>query len=247
MVWVPCTAKGNFTIGAVDTKFLQYLNKIDLMQHALLRAGDNGTVQMKIQYRHMKTSLKINRGDSLGSLVFIVYSPMQSVAGWQDVKLSIYASFDNAVLTTLTLSNPTPLQLQSGSQQEVAENIQVYNPTTVLDVREGPPVGVAKSFGSEKRSRGNVPHFEDVNMDVMELCKRFSPIAYELLPIPGGQQRTFDFELSNALFPDGSGTSSTGDQSPFGGGMTGWFASLYRAFRGDIRLKISIQITQTTT
>jgi hypothetical protein len=90
-------------------------------------------------------------------------------------------------------------------------------------------------------SRTEVAHFEDIQYDGQELCKKFVMCGVQTVPILGTGSTIVRLSVADLLFPDGTGTSV-----PYNGnGWIGWLAPLYAAFRGDIRFKLQVQVQAT--
>ncbi len=300
MVWFPLVSKANFTNGAVHNGFAGSPTQIDFMQHVLLQPGTNNTYKMVIDYRHPQTSLYLGKGDSLGTLCFIVYYPLATVAGDNPVTISVHARLLNANITTPRPSNITSssrmlnsvtqmdaiheyedarrafspvnaskrleeTENQLANERRQAEtkllatkNMRIsimtqsrtmevppkeINPTVPLEnistatVMSKDPTSSTTS-NSRRRDRSNAAHFEDIVTDIQQLSKKFSQAYYtEINLSPGSTIVPLDI-ANDLLFSDSTGVAKQYN----GSGVHGWFGSVYRAFRGDIRLKFALQV-----
>jgi len=126
---------------------------------------------------------------------------------------------------------------QSGIVQEVVMNPTV--PTQLIDsLSISKDSGEAKQMASVKYTRTEVAHFEDIQYNGQELCKKFVMCGVQTVPIQGNDATILRLSVADLLFPNGEGTSI-----PYNGnGWIGWLAPLYAAFRGDIRFKFQIQV-----
>jgi hypothetical protein len=89
-------------------------------------------------------------------------------------------------------------------------------------------------------SAASVPHAEDTNNDMLSYFKKFSSSRCIPIRLDSSEAYTsvISFDILNDLVFHAAGTGSLSAQ---GSGTGVWFASLMRAFRGDIRIKIKLQ------
>jgi hypothetical protein len=94
--------------------------------------------------------------------------------------------------------------------------------------------------GNKARNINDAMHFEDVAYDLQYLMKKASMSYVKNIMISPSITTIRTISIADdILFPDGTGTASEKN----GGGLIGWFSPIYRGFRGDIRLKIVIQVS----
>lgn len=94
-----------------------------------------------------------------------------------------------------------------------------------------------------KREKNNALHFEDSTTDLQALCKRSGASCTGSVTLSSSTSYdTETIDIANQiLFPNGTGKARADN----GSGFIGWFAPMFRGFRGDIRLKIDLQVVPT--
>jgi hypothetical protein len=142
------------------------------------------------------------------------------------------------------------LKTNSGTMQvsSLSTAIAPTNPDLPLQVDD--PITIAKDPGTSSqpvphgRARDTVQHFEDIEYSISALTKKYVHANVFIDNIGEGVPsvaRRVDIG-NQLLFANGTGTSEAFN----GSGLIGWYGALFRAFRGDIRIKIQFRVTPTT-
>jgi len=281
LVWMPLISKANFTVGSVDNGFLSTLTQIDFTQHLIMKAGLTTTYKMNVQMIHPQSALYLAAGDSLGTLLLVVYSQQPTIVGAPAINVLLHATLDNAHVTTPLpcldgLHERPPHMLNKMSQiaeinelEESVARIKIakvrtqastataptldtvsvptqMNPTNTPIPTQQPQAVVLGKLPNQKitssiSSRGTkvAPHFEDIVYDINTLCKKYSNASIVSAATEPDNAVNFYMDVANTIcFPDGTGRSNPNN----GGGLIGWYAPLFRGFRGDVRIKACIRI-----
>ncbi len=129
--------------------------------------------------------------------------------------------------------------------ENVSTAIAPTNPDLPLQVDD--PIVIAKNPGTSSqpiphgRARDTVQHFEDQVYSISAMTKKYTHANVFIDQIGNGVPyvaRRVDIG-NELLFANGTGTAE-----PFNGsGLIGWYGALFRAFRGDIRIKIQFRVT----
>jgi len=94
------------------------------------------------------------------------------------------------------------------------------------------------------RSVYYAPHFEDLQLQIDLMCKKYAPSATFVTNVGAGTAEDLIIDIGNdLLFADGDGITRAYN----GSGLLGWYAALFRGFRGDIRIKLNIRVLPSNT
>jgi hypothetical protein len=253
--WAPAVALGNFPpVGTILTGFFSSRTQIDMSQHMKLQPHTSDNNRMKISFIHPQVTLNVADGDSLGTLIVVVYSQLSNIPDTFPVNLSFHGSIADAAVfvprpSGLTSSKGwTAFRTESGGEKKII----LANPT-ISGMGQRPAVSLAKDASESTPSmpfkgkyhigRQNLPHFEDTSNDIRALCKRVTPAWLGIVNVVANEPALLTLDLANEiLFPDGTGVARNNN----GTGFIGYFAPLYRFNRGDWRLKIVVQRREVT-
>jgi hypothetical protein len=261
LVFLPLVNKGCLTVGPqTHNTFLSCPTQADFSLHVLMQPATDTTYNLTIPYRHPQASLNLTAGDSLGTLALMVYQQLANITPSNPVTISLHGHLKGAVVSTprpCTVAEPgvwfnNNTEIERIQAHEYTK-IKFRNQSTVTELNPTAPLAqqansaLAKapntiSFPASHRSKKiyDVQHFEDQSTDLQYLMKAAN-YSYARTFTTDATLPTSLFFLDIAddiLFPSGLGTTEPDN----GAGMIGWFGPMYRAFRGDLRLKMIFQL-----
>lgn len=247
LVWAPLVKPDNFpAVGSVTTGFYSRKAQIDFALHGIIEPKMDSDVKIQIPFIHPQTFLNLAAGDSLGTLLAIVYDQTPALAGVGPMTISMHSSITEGRVFGPRPCGDTSNHISSGDGFRVQSKVTHKANAPVVQAAPRPTTTLGKNPNKRenkniKGTRAFVEHFEDRVDDIQELIKKFAPAAVVEFAITNSEG-TFrqDFDVANdLLWPDGQGMT----ERPWNGcGFLGYFGSLYRGFRGDIRLKFTFQI-----
>jgi len=204
---------------------------------------------MDMTFVHPQTTLNILGGDTLGTLVFIVYAQLSNIPGVLPVTISCFGMINGS---QNYLIRPCGPPVVTGWAQSSTSTTSIQANPTVVGTKQNLNGVLAKDpqreFGGTMKKvyhsgRHDVPHFEDTSDDLRSLFKRVAPAWTANIDLTQSVQYNLTLDIANdILFPNGEGVNG---KSYNGCGLIGWYSPFYRYTRGDTRIKVIIQHAET--
>lgn len=274
--FVPLVHPDNFTVGSASD-FISTAAQADFIQHIIVEPHSDATNLLTLKFIHPQEYLNLKNGDSIGTLLLMVYSQLDATTTAQppvDIMLST-STQESEVFTPRPCVAAPEEGLKTWVQYKTQSKTTV---TSRLNAKKAPVAAKSnvnvggvdhakvetKSFPKTKAIPSEIPdtiflgkapsqqdtleysdssfaHMEDTNPNLQELIKKFSSSLVISVEANANTPTQIEIDVLNDLiFP--AGQAGGNKLCKYGSGFLGWYGSMFRGFRGDIRAVIVAQI-----